>query len=268
MLLKLSSTLVILCALLAAAAYADLGEGLISAWTFDDGSATDSINQNDGVIEGATVADGKFLKALDFNGADAFVRIEHDASMEPIVDGLSVSAWVFIRTFPQPNHAAIVFKGTKIGWSQDYAFRIATREVNQLTWAVPKPGAEGNFNTAGAAQANEWTFVCLTADGAMLRGYTAAEGADLVEVGSAAQAAPYQAREGEPVEIGVGRARGGTIGNDIFFDGIIDEVYLWSRALDVAEIEELAAGTRPANVALAVESSSKLSTTWAGLKQF
>lgn len=247
---------------------ADLNDDLISAWTFDDGTANDAVNNNDGEINGAEVVDGKFSKALDFNGEDAFVRIPHDPSMETIVDGLTVSAWIFIRSFPQPNHAAVVFKGQKIGWSQDYAFRIATRDVNQLTWAVPKPGAEGNFNTDNSANAEEWTFVCLTADGSMLKGYTATEGGGLTEVGSTAQAAPYQARVDEPVEIGVGRARGGTIGNDIFFDGIIDEVYLWGgRALPEDEIELLASGERPSLAILSVEASGKLATLWGRIKQ-
>ena len=247
-------------------AQADLNGDLISAWTFDDGSAKDAVGSNHGEINGAEAVDGKFFKALDFNGADAFVRIEHDASMEPIVDGMTASAWVFIRTFPQPNHAGIVVKGSKIGWSQDYSFRIATREVNQLTWAVPKPGTEGNFNTDNTANADEWTFVCLTADGTMTRAYVAAEGGALQEVGSRAQAAPYQARVGEPVEIGVGRARDGIIGNDIFFDGLIDEVYLWSRALSEDEIAELAAGERPSRISTAVEPAAKLATVWGGIK--
>lgn len=246
---------------------ADLNGDLISAWTFDDGKANDAVGNNDGEINGATVTDGRFHKGLDFNGDDAFVQIPHDASMEAIVDEMTVSAWVFIRTFPQPNHAGIVFKGVKIGWSQDYAFRIATREENQLTWAVPKPGAEGNFNTDGSASAGEWTFCCLTADGTMLRGYTAPEGGDLREVGNRAQAAPYQARPDEPVEIGVGRARGGTVGNDIFFDGLIDEVYLWSRALSEDEIAELAAGTRPSLAEYAVRPGQKLITFWGNIKQ-
>ncbi len=245
---------------------ADLNDGLISAWTFDDGTAKDALNNSNGEINGAVLTDGRFGKAFDFNGDDAFIHIPHDESMEAIVDGMTVCAWAFIRSFPQPNHAGIVVKGHMIGWSQDYAFRIATREENQLTWAVPKPGAEGNFNTDNTAVADEWTFVCLTADGTTLRAYVAPEGDDFREVGSRAQAAPYQARPDEPIEIGVGRARDGIIGNDIFFDGIIDEVYLWSRALSEDEIAELAVGTRPSTVIYSVESVGKLATVWGSVK--
>ncbi len=247
-------------------ASADLNEGLISAWTFDDGTARDSLENSDGEINNANAVDGKFLKGLDFNGKDSFVRIPHHPSMEVIEDSFSVSAWAFIRSFPQPNHAGIVFKGQKIGWSQDYAFRMATREVNQLTWAVPKPGTEGNFNSDNAAKDGEWTFVCLTADGTGAKAYVATENEVPRMVGSNGQAAPYQTRVGDPIEIGVGRARDGVVGNDIFFDGIIDEVYLWGRAISEDELADLANGNRPSIVILAVESTGKLATTWGSVK--
>lgn len=249
-------------------ASADLNDGLISAWTFDDGKANDLINKNNGKITKAKVVDGKFLKGLEFNGKDSFVNVPHHKSMESIEKGLSVSAWVNIKEFVQPNHAGIVVKGNSIGWNQNYAFRIATRNVNQLTWAVPKQGAEGNFNTADVAKVDEWTFVCLTADGKDIKAYVGTNGKNLKEVGTKPQAAPYQPRAGEPVEIGVGRARGGTKGNDIFFKGIIDEVYLWGgRALSEDEIKKLADGDRPTNVVMSVNHLDKLSTIWAKLKK-
>lgn len=57
---------------------------------------------------------------------------------------------------------------------------------------------------------------------------------------------------------------GGTVGNDAFFDGIIDEVYLWDRALSEDEVTELATGGRPS--ATAVEAAGKLSTLWGEVK--
>ena len=249
-------------------ASADLNDGLISAWTFDDGRADDQINKNDGKITKAKVVKGKFLQALEFNGKDSFVNIPHHKSMESIEKALSVSAWVNIKEFVQPNHAGIVVKGNSIGWNQNYAFRIATRDADQLTWAVPKQGAEGNFNTDNVAKVDEWTFVCLTADGKDIKAYVGTNGKNLKEVGTKAQDAPYQTRDGEPVEIGVGRARGGTRGNDIFFKGIIDEVYLWGgRALSEDEIQQLADGDRPTNVVMSVDRTDKLSTIWAKIKK-
>ena len=60
---------VLLCASLV---QADLNEGVVAAWTFDDGKVTDAIGQNHGkLFKGAVVKNGgKFGKALDVNGSD------------------------------------------------------------------------------------------------------------------------------------------------------------------------------------------------------
>jgi hypothetical protein len=74
-------------------------ETLLGMWLFDEGqddtAADSSGNGNDGKLEGAKWIDGKFGKALEFNGVSDYV----DAGNDPItdVDGtniLSISAWV------------------------------------------------------------------------------------------------------------------------------------------------------------------------------
>lgn len=64
------------------------------------------------------------------------------------------------------------------------------------------------------------------------------------------------------VEIGVGRAVGGTVGNDAYYDGIINEVHFWSRALSADEVGQLAAGTLP----VAVEPAGKIASVWGKIK--
>jgi len=74
-------------------------ETLMGMWLFDEGeddTAVDSSgNGNDGTLEGAAWIDGKFGKALEFNGASDYV----DTGNDPITDVsatnvLSISAWV------------------------------------------------------------------------------------------------------------------------------------------------------------------------------
>jgi len=74
-------------------------ETLMGMWLFDEGeddTAVDSSgNGNDGTLEGAAWIDGKFGKALEFNGASDLVNVGDD----PITDPggtkiLSISAWV------------------------------------------------------------------------------------------------------------------------------------------------------------------------------
>ena len=46
--------------------YAELADGLVSVWNFDDGSANDSIGSNDGAfMNGAGTVDAEFGMALN-----------------------------------------------------------------------------------------------------------------------------------------------------------------------------------------------------------
>ncbi len=54
----------------------DLERGLVAYYSFDDCSAKDlSGNGNDGIIYGAKCVDGKFGKALSFDGVNDYVRV-------------------------------------------------------------------------------------------------------------------------------------------------------------------------------------------------
>ncbi len=75
-------------------------------------------------------------------------------------------------------------------------------------------------------------------------------------------AGPYLIEPDSPMEIGVARMADGT--TDQYFNGIIDEVYFWDRALSAEEVEELAADLRPAT---SVEPAGKLGTLWGAIKQ-
>lgn len=267
---KLFTILCILGLLVASFASAKLEDGLISVWTFDDGSAKDSIGNNNGKMHGgvAPIA-GKHGKGMSFDGVDGYIDVPHDKSMEAIAEGLTVSAWIYIRK--GADHGAVIFKGEKIGWTNNYAFRIASHGGDTgLTWGICIPGTEGYFHTDGSITPNEWWLVCLTGDGKQAVGRVAQEGGK-VEIPPSGQgnphpiAAPYRTTPDFPIEMGVGRAVGGTVGNDAFLDAIIDEVYLWDRALSDDEIKQLADGARPKG--LAVEPSGKMATFWGDIKK-
>ncbi|MBM3237760.1 LamG domain-containing protein [Candidatus Poribacteria bacterium] len=244
--------------------YANLEDGLISAWTFDDGNTKDWQGKNHGQINGGVeVANGKFEKALSFNGKDGHIQIPHDKSMEVIADAFTVSAWLQPRAGVNGN-SGIVTKGKGSGWGIQYSFKIT---VNW--WGVSNKGVEGYFNTSGALNRPEkWVFACLTADGTEAIGHAAGEDGKVEirpcgEGNPKAIAAPYLTEPDFPIEIGVARLADGN--TDAYFNGIIDEVYLWDRALAEDEIAQLAKGTRP-NFSSPVKSVGKLSTLWGIIK--
>ena len=251
--------------------YAALEDGLISAWTFDDGTAKDWQGKNRGeILGGVEVVDGKFEKALSFDGKDGHVQIPHAESMELLKDGLTVSAWIRSRA-GGVNGNGMIAKGKGSGWGITYSFKIAlgwSSPDNSICWGVCNESTEGYFQTTDVIEPDKWFFVCLTADGKEAVGYVAGEDGKVKippsgEGNPKALAAPYLTESGLPIEIGVAKLANGT--TDGFFDGIIDEVYLWDRALSEDEIAQLAQGTRP-NFSNLVEPGGKLSTLWGIIK--
>jgi len=274
--MKIRVIIVVFCLslLFSISAYAALEDGLIGAWLFDDGTAKNFAGASNGELQGGVeVADGKVGKGLSFDGVDGIVQIPHEQSMDALANSVSVSAWVYIR---QGAHcSAVIFKGERIGWGSYYNYRIITLDEgigpnNSLSWGVANSGTECWFHTHDAVEPEQWFFMCLTADGSQETAYVAPEGGPVVVPASGqgnprSAPAPYLTFPDLPIELGVGRAVGGTVGNDAYFDGIIDEVFLWDRALSEDEVSELASGTRPA--VAAVSALDKLTTTWGELKK-
>ena len=73
-------------------------------WLFDENSgdvAKDSSgNDNDGTINGATIVDGEFGTALEFDGVDDNVDCGNDASLD-LTDAITVMAWAKLNELDQ-----------------------------------------------------------------------------------------------------------------------------------------------------------------------
>jgi hypothetical protein len=181
----------------------------------------------------------------------------------------TVSAWIYVRQ--GRNHSAVVWKGEKVGWGPNFMWRICTTSNTGMTWGVSIAGTECWYATDNVITPKEWYFVCQVADGKQATAYVAKDG-EKPRIPPSGQSnpraapAPYLTFPGKPIEMGVGRAVGGTVGNDAYLDAIIDEVYFWGRALSEDEVAQLAAGARPEGI-ISVEPSGKLATFWGFIKR-
>ncbi|MBM3214209.1 LamG domain-containing protein [Candidatus Poribacteria bacterium] len=249
---------------IASTASAALLDGVISVWTFNDGTAVDKYNRNNGKLMGAAkvAGGGKIGQAVDLNGKDAFVEVPHSASMDKMANAYTVSAWAKIRK--GGDHSAIVFKGEKIGWGPNFLFRLATTSDTNLTWGACVAGVEGWFATDNAYKTNEWIHVAMTADGTKVTAYVNNKLPAATGGGSNPNPvkAPYLTFPTQPMRIGLGVGRGGDVNVKDYIDGQIDEVSIFSRALSAAEITQLGA----IDFATPVEPLGKMATEWAALK--
>jgi hypothetical protein len=208
--------------------------GLVLRLTFDEASGTTAIDSSpsarNGTIAGAVRVPGKVGNALSFNGISDWVTILDGAAGTPLdlTTGMTIEAWV--------NPASLG------GWN---TVVLKERGLNALSYALyahdgaPEPG--GVAAPAGYVRANAadravrgpaelplgtWTHLATTYDGTAQRFYI-----DGVEVASRAQTGLI-AVGNQPLRIGGNAAFAG----GEFFEGLVDEVHVYNRALTASEI--------------------------------
>ena len=196
--------------------------GLVLAFGFEETAGTtasdSSTAKNNGTINGATSnASGKYGRALSFDGTNDRVDVPDAATLD-LTTGMTLEAWV------KPT--------TNVGWRTV----ILKERGSDLLYALyssngSKPRAEnfsGVENTAAGTTAlplNAWSHVAATYDGTSLRFYL--NGA-LVTTKTTSGAMPNTTN---PLRIG-GNAVWGE-----YFSGLIDEVRIYNRALNEAELK-------------------------------
>jgi PKD repeat protein len=202
-----------------------LRPGLVAAYGFEEASGTGAVDitgrGQTGAIYAATRTDsGKFGKALAFNGVNSWVSVKH-AAAQAITRSVTLQAWV------RPTAATS-------GWRNVLMKEQPGGAVYELyaDTGSGKP-AGGVYTTAenmvhgGSSLApNVWSHVATTYDGTTQRLFV-----NGVEVASRAQVGPLRASS-YPLRIG---------GNNVwgeYFDGVIDEVRVYNRALAPSEIQK------------------------------
>ncbi|WP_428939597.1 LamG-like jellyroll fold domain-containing protein [Fontivita pretiosa] len=202
-----------------------LAVGLVAAYGFEEGAgatttADVSGNNNTGAVNGATwTTSGRFGNALSFNGTSNYVTVNDAASLD-LSTGMTLEAWVF-PTATTGVRDVIIKEGSNVDIYNLYArnWRGAP-EANVFVGGINRT-AEGP-----TLSANVWTHLAGTYDGVTLRLYiNGAEAAALAVAGSI------------PASTGALRIGGNSIWGE-FFQGIIDEVRIYNRALAPSEIQQ------------------------------
>ena len=202
--------------------------GLVAAYNFDQGSGTTltdvSGNHNNGTILSATWVPGLTGDALSFNGISSWVTISNAASLQ-LTTGMTLEAWVK-PTVAQQASAAIIGKEASTGLNYGlYASDTITGHPNAVTMnAATQSSGEDTFLGQSTLPTSTWTFLAATYDGSTLHIY---------ENGVLVTSVVYN----YTLATSTGALRLG--GNNIFgdyFQGLIDNVRIYNRALNGGEI--------------------------------
>jgi hypothetical protein len=197
--------------------------GLVASYGFEEGTGTTTADSsgtgNNGTVAGATWSTaGRFGNALSFNGTSSLVNVADSASLD-LTSGMTVSAWV--RPTSLSSWRTVVLK--EIGGGLAYGLYAHNDSSRPSAW-TRIGGAERGLDGTAALALNAWTHIAMTYDGANVRLFI--NGA---QVASRAQTGAINTST-NPLRIG-----GNTIWGE-YFNGLIDEVRIYNRALTAAEI--------------------------------
>ncbi|MHC4085003.1 MAG: LamG-like jellyroll fold domain-containing protein [Planctomycetota bacterium] len=212
--------------------------GPISYWKFDEDGGTivyDSTGLNHGNVYGAAWTAGQINGALSFDGVDDYIDIEDNITLEP--QNLTVSAWVYREsTFRQH---VILQKGSTHSHDDrnGYLFKISDFYYNYPNRASLCVTINNGCNAYPISnteiQAGIWYNITATYDGSNARIYVngVEDGTDTSDMGPVDYSGSYQNFKIGAQERGHGSLMG-------YFDGTIDEVAIYDRALSADEIQQ------------------------------
>jgi hypothetical protein len=198
--------------------------GPIAAYGFNEGAGT-TLNDRSGrghtgTISGATWSTaGRYGGALSFDGVNDWVTI-NDTAVLDLTTGMTLEAWV--NASAVTNWRTVVLK-ERTG-SLSYALYGANGASRPAAY-VNIGGADVGVNATANLALNTWTHLAVTYDGATIRVYV-----NGTQVATRAQTGPIT------TSTGVLRIGGNAVWSE-FFQGLIDEVRIYSRALTAAEIQ-------------------------------
>ena len=244
--------------LIALPALADIDpKNIMGMWLFDEGkggvAADSSEHGNDGEIHGAKWVNGKFGKALEFDGAGNWVEVPHSNTV-----GFKAGVSFTITLY---------FKGSKVGGSLVGKNYEDTSQV--LPWYLIwdngskntvslylRDSASTSFPAHGTTPIadDKWHFVVGRADASSGKASIWVDGKMEAEV-------DFNKKDGYGTSEGVFH-----IGRhyDRYTAGIIDDVALFNVALSEEDMETLM--DNGVETAAAVDPVNKLATTWGRIK--
>jgi len=216
--------------------------GLVSLWT-GDGTASDAMGRNPGAASGQVAyGPGMVGDAFSFNGASE-VRVEDSVSLNP--QELTIEAWVFPTVTDGKIDIIVNKEANRSPFQYEMGIRgsdepkVGSLSVGELAFYLD--GIKGLpreyyawVSGGGIIPTYAWTHVALAFDGSSARAYI-----NGVPSRAVSELAGSLTTTTGPLKIGSRADDTIAMGPDDRFNGLIDEVALYDRALSPAEIKTI-----------------------------
>ncbi|BDU50639.1 LamG-like jellyroll fold domain-containing protein [Haliovirga abyssi] len=202
------------------------GQDLVAEYKFDGGLTLDSSGfNNDGIINGGVVEtenrDGDSGKALSFDGSTGYVEVDDSESLNPTKQ-LTLSAWIKWNIDPTTgeNYAEILSK------NGDDQYQLQHSSGNdKFEFAINTTSGRKYIQSTTSPVADKWYYVVGTYDGINMKLYV--NGALETTTGYTGDLLTSNEK------LDIGRR---SVNNDRYFNGAIDDVKIYRKALTADEI--------------------------------
>ena len=213
-------------------------DGLVAYWSFDNCDATDdSGNGHDGTIYGnPQCVDGEKGKGYSFDGVDDYIEVPHSDQLNP-TEAVTISLWAR-ELSDSPAYSSLIYKagGEPVGWCGDRVYSLWTRNDKGIHFTSTPEGSSNQTpcDSAGSLYSlNEFVHVVGVID-------TVNHTMSAYVNGNKVSSCEY---DGDQIRSGTYPLRIGGhfhyISDQFNFNGVIDEVRIYNRALTEAEIQAL-----------------------------
>lgn len=211
---------------------------LVAYLRFDEGAGTvaadGSDNRNGGILHnGAAWAAGHVGRAVSLDGSDDYVQVENSTSLESLSKQLTVAAWVNVQAGGREQ----VIVGRHTGLPIKEQFQIYVLRDNRPGLHIGTTSGEMGADGGVPVPVGQWFHLAGTYDGSTLRVFV--NGAEAASVAHAGDLKPTKM----PLSVG-GLVSQPDRQVTLAFKGLVDELFLYTRALTVAEIRTLAGAGR------------------------
>lgn len=213
-------------------AQADLNDGLVAYYPFNSNTLDESGNANDGIINGATLAYDRFgnaNSAFNFDGVDDYIEINDTESFD-LTNKFTLVGWIYPNSFSEYNN---IFAKWGMGNGVEHRSYVLNIIDGKLGLRISIDGSHientTTFYTVGSTSLtlHTWIYVTGVYDGNFLNVYV-----NGVFDGSISLH--------KDAFIGDSAIRIGIDGwGNNPFDGSIDDIRIYNRALSESEIQQL-----------------------------
>ncbi len=211
--------------------YAD--PSLVGHWKLDEGTGPTAIdssgNGNDGTLIGApgpSWTTGKIGQALDFDGTDDYVAVPFILDLS--TTDMTTTVWIYASGEDTTNDSnSIVQQENGTGIGRTWLRRASSSSTSHLPKIVFSFIGARFLESTTLIELNTWYFVVVTVEGTTRKIY----------VNGIEEDSNTNTPEASDGAMRIGSQKAGVSGEK--WEGIIDDVRIYNRALSGSEIEKL-----------------------------